>query len=46
MDTKTKQKLDDLLDDLTGMVVENKFNDSEQKVVLRAIDDLHDLIEE
>ena len=46
MDSKTKQKLDELLDDLAGMVVENKFNEKEQKVVLGAIDDLHELIEE
>ncbi|MBO9492102.1 hypothetical protein J7384_17200 [Endozoicomonas sp. G2_1] len=46
MDSKTKQKLDELILDLSRMVVENKFNEKEQKVVLSAIDDLDELIEE
>lgn len=44
MNIKSKQKLEDLLDDLTGMVVNNSFDESEQKVVLTAIDELHELI--
>lgn len=46
MDKFTKHKLDELLDDLTGLVVAKKFNDEEQKVVLETIDSLHALVEE
>ena len=46
MDAKSKQKLEDLLDELVFMCIESKFSENEQEIVLGAIDDLHDLIEE
>ena len=43
MNSKSKAKLDDILDDLTGMVVNNLFDEDEQAAVLSAIDELHEL---
>ena len=43
MDSKTKAKFEGVLDDLSGMVVNNLFDEDEQSVVLDAIDDLHEL---
>lgn len=43
MNIKSKQKLEDLLNDLTGMVVHNSFDEDEQEVVLSVIDELHEL---
>ena len=43
MDIKTKEKFENILDDLTAMVVNNLFDEGEQSVVLDAIDTLHEL---